>query len=158
MLNAHLAELHRTPQRFCLQLCLSHSLASKVFNNLEVFPELLTLVSVPTARLCLNPQNSEVLLCTSIQRPQYSVTPSWHETTKNLKPETRHTPANANLQHTSTTYKNTHRHSHNTEIHAGKIAFVYIKMANACLYKGVLELSLALLLFSLLTDSLLFYP
>jgi hypothetical protein len=37
-LDALLAELHRTPQRFCLQLCfLIHSLASKVFNNLEVF-------------------------------------------------------------------------------------------------------------------------
>jgi hypothetical protein len=36
------------------------------------------------ARLCLNPQSSEVHLCTGIQRPQYSVMPSWHETTKNL--------------------------------------------------------------------------
>jgi hypothetical protein len=45
------------------------------------------------------------------------------------------------LQH----IENTPRHSFNTEIHAGKIASVYIKMANACFYKGVLELSLALL-------------
>jgi hypothetical protein len=30
--------LYRTPKRFCLQLCLPpHSLASKVFSNLEVF-------------------------------------------------------------------------------------------------------------------------
>jgi hypothetical protein len=42
-------------------------------------------------------------------------------------PEIKHTPANANLQYTSTTYKNTHRHSFNTEIHAGKTASVYIK-------------------------------
>jgi hypothetical protein len=30
-------------------------------------------------------------------------------------------------------------------MNAGKTASVYIKMANACIYKGVLELSLALL-------------
>jgi hypothetical protein len=48
---------------------------------------------------------------------------------------------NIHLQH----IENTPRHSFNIEIHAGKTAFVYIKMANAYFYKGVLELSLALL-------------
>jgi hypothetical protein len=47
-----------------------------------------------------------VLLCTGIQRPQYSVTPSWHETTKNLSSlKIKTTPANANLQHTFTAYE-----------------------------------------------------
>jgi hypothetical protein len=37
-LDALLAELHKTPQRSCLQLCFSiHNLASKAFSNLEVF-------------------------------------------------------------------------------------------------------------------------
>ena len=39
------------------------------------------------------------------------------------------------LQH----IKNTHGHSHNTGIHAGKTASVYIKMANACLYNVFLS-------------------
>jgi hypothetical protein len=56
--------------------------------------------------------------------------------------EIQPTPANAQLQHTSTTYiKNTHRHPHNTEIHAGKTASVYIKITNACLYKVFLSMT-----------------
>jgi hypothetical protein len=48
LLNAHLAELHRTPQRILsATVSLLHSLASKVFNNLEVFTELLIPVLVP---------------------------------------------------------------------------------------------------------------
>jgi hypothetical protein len=83
MLNAHLAELHITHSKvLSATVSLLHSLASKVFNNLEVFTELLIPALVLQARLCLNPQNSEVLQCTGIQRPQYSVTPSWHETSK----------------------------------------------------------------------------
>jgi hypothetical protein len=38
LLNAHLAEFHRTPQRFCLQLCFSYTaFPPEVFNNLKVF-------------------------------------------------------------------------------------------------------------------------
>jgi hypothetical protein len=37
LLNAHLAELYRTPQILSATVSLIHSLASKVFNNLEVF-------------------------------------------------------------------------------------------------------------------------
>jgi hypothetical protein len=38
MLNAHLAELYRTQREFLsATVSLIHSLASKVFNNLEVF-------------------------------------------------------------------------------------------------------------------------
>jgi hypothetical protein len=33
------------------------------------------------------PQNSGVHLCTGFQNPQCSVTPSWHEASKNPKPE-----------------------------------------------------------------------
>jgi hypothetical protein len=43
-------------------------------------------------------------------------------------PEIRHTPANANLQHTSTTYiKNTHRHSFNTEYMQEKLLLFVLK-------------------------------
>jgi hypothetical protein len=43
-----LAQLYKTRQSFHLQLCLlSHSLASKVFSNLEVFPDLLIPALVP---------------------------------------------------------------------------------------------------------------
>jgi hypothetical protein len=38
LLNAHLAELYRTPQRFCLQLCFSTALPPEVFNNLKGLP------------------------------------------------------------------------------------------------------------------------
>jgi hypothetical protein len=61
-------------------------------------------------------------------------------------PEIKYTPANENLPYTSTTYKNTHRHPHNTEYMQEKLLLFILKMANACFYKGVLELSLALLL------------
>jgi hypothetical protein len=55
-------------------------------------------------------------------------------------PEIQPTPANAQLQHTSTTYiKNTHRHPHNTEMHAGKTTSVCIKMENVYLYKVFLS-------------------
>jgi hypothetical protein len=48
MLNAHLAELHRTHNKvLSATVSLLHSLASKVFNNLEVFTELLILALVP---------------------------------------------------------------------------------------------------------------
>jgi hypothetical protein len=48
MLNAHLAELHRILNDSGFYMCLlSHNLASKVFNNLEVFLELLIPVLVP---------------------------------------------------------------------------------------------------------------
>jgi hypothetical protein len=77
-------------------------------------------------------------------------------------PEIRHTPANANLQHTSTHIHKEHSQTFiNTEIHAGKTASVYIKMANACFYKVFLSTACnkvsALLFFSLLADSLLLH-
>jgi hypothetical protein len=53
-------------------------------------------------------------------------------------PEIKHTPANENLQHTYTAYKNTHRHSFNTEIHAGKVASVILN--GKCIFvQGVPE-------------------
>jgi hypothetical protein len=84
---------------------LIHSLASKVFNNLEVFPELLIPVLVPQARLCLNPQCSEVHpLCTAIRTRSVLSHPPGVKPQR-PSPEIKHTPANAQLQYTSTTYK-----------------------------------------------------
>jgi hypothetical protein len=52
-------------------------------------------------------------------------------------PEIRHTPAIANLQYTSTAYKNTHRHSFNAEyMHEKMLLFILMKIP---LYKGVPE-------------------
>jgi hypothetical protein len=48
MLNAHLAELHRTPQSFCLQLCSSYTaLPPRCSTTSQVFSELLISVLVP---------------------------------------------------------------------------------------------------------------
>jgi hypothetical protein len=83
--------------------------------------------------------------CTSIQRPQYSITPSWHETSKtfNLKSNALLQMHNysIHLQHKW----NTHRHSYKTEHMQEKLLLFILKMANACNYNGVPELSLALL-------------
>jgi hypothetical protein len=78
--------LQNSKRVFCLQLCLFYTaLPSEVFNNLKGLPRVDDFSSCAhLACLCLNPQSSEVLLCTGIQNPQCSVTPSWHETTKNL--------------------------------------------------------------------------
>jgi ferritin-like metal-binding protein YciE len=55
-------------------------------------------------------------------------------------------PANAQLQHTFKTHiENTHRHPYDIEHVQEKLLLYSIKMANACIYNGVLELSLALL-------------
>jgi hypothetical protein len=96
------------------------------------------------------------------QNPQCSVTPSWYEASKTFNPEIKQLlqmqTYNIHLQH----IKNTHRHSFNTEIHAGKTASVYIKMANACLYKVFLSTACnkvsALLFSSSLYSQILFYP
>jgi hypothetical protein len=80
-INALLSELHRTPQSFCLKLSISYTtLSLEVFNKLIGIHGVVDSSSCATTRLCLNPQYSEVLQCTGIQRPQYSVMPSWHET------------------------------------------------------------------------------
>jgi hypothetical protein len=124
LLNAHLAELYRTPQSFCLQLCLAYiALPPEVFNNLQGLPRVDDFsYCAHLACLCLNPQSSEVLQCTGIQRPQYSITPSWHETTKNLsslksKQLLQMQTYNIHSQH----IKNTQRHSFNTEIMQEKL-------------------------------------
>jgi hypothetical protein len=54
-------------------------------------------------------------------------------------PEIKHTPANANLQYTSTTHKEHSQTFIQHRIHAGKTASVYIKMENACIYKVFLS-------------------
>jgi hypothetical protein len=53
-------------------------------------------------------------------------------------PEIRHTPANANLQHTSTTYKRTLTDIHLTHSHAGKTA-ICIKYGKCLYLQGVPE-------------------
>jgi hypothetical protein len=68
-------------------------------------------------------------------------------------PEIKHTPANAQLHIHSQHTNRTHTDIHITQNNAGKTASVYIKMANACIYKVFSELSLALL-FSLYSHSL----
>jgi hypothetical protein len=59
-----------------------------------------------------------------------SVTPSWCEASKTFNPEIKHTPANAQLQYTSTAYNGTHTDIHITYRNAGKTALC-IKMENA---------------------------
>jgi hypothetical protein len=98
--------LQNSQKSFCLQLCFTFTaLPSEVFINPKDLPQVDDFsYSAHLARLCMNPQSSKVLLCTSIQSPQYSVTPCWHETTKNLSSlKIKQLPANENLQHTSTT-------------------------------------------------------
>jgi hypothetical protein len=90
--------------KFCLQLCFSHTaLPPEVFSNLTgLLPELM----IPI--LCLSTPLSEPAAFRSassvhgIQRPQYSVTPSWHETSKTFTLEIKHTPAECINTHTFT--------------------------------------------------------
>jgi hypothetical protein len=60
-------------------------------------------------------------------------------------PEIKHTPTNAQPQHTFTTYEEHSQTSIQHRISCRKNCFcIKLKLANACIYKGVLELSLAL--------------
>jgi hypothetical protein len=55
-------------------------------------------------------------------------------------------PANVQQQHTFTHIKNTHRHPHNTKfMHEKLLMFFFFKWKMPVFYKGVSELSLALL-------------
>jgi hypothetical protein len=82
------------------------------------------------------------------QNPQRSVTPSWCEASKTFNPEIKQLPANALTNIHSQHIMNTHRHAYKTEHMQEKLLLFILKMENACLYKGVLELSLALSLYS----------
>jgi hypothetical protein len=138
MLNAHLAELYRTHNRFLsATVSLIHSLASKVFNNLEVFLELLISAIVPTARLRLNSvvfKNAP--LCTAIRTHSVLSHPPGVKPQRLLKPEIKNsckclTYIYNIIEHSQTFIQ--HR------IHAGKTSSTYIKMENACLYKVFLS-------------------
>jgi hypothetical protein len=107
LLNALLAELYRTPQRFvffCAFLCTV--LPPRYSTTLRILLESKTSAGAPSWHVLAQIlQNSGVHLCTGFQNPQRSVTPSWHEASKNPKPEIKEptdrqnlsVPANAHL-------------------------------------------------------------
>jgi hypothetical protein len=88
-------------------------LSPRCSTTLRSFPEFKTSAGAPSWHVLVQiPQNWKCTLCTGSQNPQCSVTPSWHEATKNPNLKSKNSTDSRtylslqmHTNHTSTTYK-----------------------------------------------------